>query len=65
MANMKIYRTEVIDILKREGLYKLTINDFIYSEINRRISYYFVRGYSTHRCAAEVAREVFNVVEEK
>jgi hypothetical protein len=62
MANQKLYVKMVVDILKKEGLYKVMMSDHQFTEINRRISHYYIKNTPVYECAARVAQEVFNKV---
>jgi hypothetical protein len=60
-VRQKTYMHRVLTILKEEGLYKTTIPQNLFTEINKRISENYRKGLTTMTCVNDIAKQLKQV----
>jgi flagellar basal body-associated protein FliL len=60
-VRQKTYMHRVLTILKEEGLYKTTIPQNLFMEINKRISENYRKGLTTMKCVNDIAKQLRQV----
>jgi hypothetical protein len=60
-VRQKTYMHRVLTILKEEGLYKTTIPQSLFVEVNKRISENYRKGLTTMKCVNDIAKQLRQV----